>query len=403
MNWIEKAFQERQSAGINYTLARMEALMMELGHPQEELPVIHIAGTNGKGSTVIFTDALLRDAGKKTAAFMTPSLGERHEQVYENGFPIKEIVFAEALEIVLPAVRTVEKARGEMITPFELLTAAAFTAAARVIKADVFLVEAGMGGRLDATNITAVPACTVITSIGTDHLDYLGGTRESAAREKAGIMRRGVPCIAAADQKANEWLKEEADKYGALFKMLPEDWAYEAPNRFIFRGESLQLQAPGEHQARNARTAVAAAETVTAVKSNVLEQVFLPGRWEAFAQNAFFDTAHNIEAVQALTASIPEEKRVTFLTAVMRDKPAEEMMRLLSGRGTVHVCEMPDPRGLTQTEWAERAPELFFQSSPAAFIDHWLEASSEKEMLVVTGSHAFIQYLKRERKSADER
>lgn len=396
MELIDKVFEERKEAGILYTLERITQLMEELGSPQNELDVIHVAGTNGKGSTVTYMEALLREAGKKTAAFMTPSLGERHEQVYHNGKPVTEEMFAAALELVLPAVLKVEAERKELVSPFELLTAIAYTAAARIMKADVFLVEAGMGGRLDATNITALPVCTVITSIGTDHAEYLGGSRESVAREKAGIMRRGVPCISAADKEANEWLQQEAKRCGADWQQLPDDWEYSAPDQLMIQGEKVKLQAPGEHQARNARAAVAAAETVASVHLPALEQVQLPGRWEAFAPNAFYDTAHNTEAVAALTASLPEDKDATFLTAVMRDKPVKEMLRLLEEKGRVHVCAMPDPRGLTRKEWENIAPGCSFEEQPVAFIKHWTENHKEDELLVVTGSHAFIQYVKKE-------
>lgn len=398
MKEIEQAFKTRKEAGIAYTLDRMQALMTALGEPQEEIPVIHVAGTNGKGSTVTYMETLLRKAGKKTAAFMTPALGERHEQISSDGEPITEKIFAEALIQMMPAVEHVEKDRQEMISPFELLTAAAFNAAARIIKADVFLVEAGMGGRHDATNIVRTPRVTVITSIGTDHADYLGGTREAVAKEKAGIMRREVPCISACDQEADGWLEKEAAAIGALWEPLADDWNYQEPDILVVEGKKITLPARGEHQAINARTALAAARYITGVNAVDLQEAVLPGRWEALAENIFMDTAHNKEAVEALVISLPEDRNITFLTAVMRDKPVASMVRQWEARGTLNVCEMPDPRGMKKEEWYEQFPHVNFVDLPEKWLQEWEENSNAEDMLVVTGSHDFIRFIKQQRK-----
>ncbi|SDN58717.1 bifunctional folylpolyglutamate synthase/dihydrofolate synthase [Alkalicoccus daliensis] len=394
MTEADKVFTAREDAGIAYTLDRITKVMKELGEPQNTLPVIHVAGTNGKGSTVVYMETMLRKAGKTTAAFMTPSLGERHEQVLVNGEPVTEAVFAEAVARIMPAVEKVENERKEMVSPFELLTAAAFVIAAEIAEADVFLVEAGMGGKRDATNIVHAPRAVVLTSIGTDHAEFLGGTREAAAREKAGIMRKGVPCISACDKEAESWLSEEAEKIGALWEPISQDCDWKAPNILLTSGKTIHLPAPGAHQARNAIAAIAAASYITKVYEEDLEQASLPGRWEPFAENVYLDTAHNKEAVEAMMQSLPKGKKITFLTAVMRDKPVADMIRQWEKQGTVFVSEMPDPRGMTKEEWKKKFPHLHVVTSPADWIENWINSSTAGELLVITGSHDFIRFIK---------
>ncbi|WP_187254511.1 bifunctional folylpolyglutamate synthase/dihydrofolate synthase [Alkalicoccus halolimnae] len=394
MTASDRAFADREDAGIVYTLTRMEKLMEALGHPQNARPLIHAAGTNGKGSTVAFIDQLLQEGGKTTASFTTPSLGERHEQLTFNGVPVSKAIFDKAVELVLPAVQKTEAALGEKVSPFELLTAVVYTASAEILKPDVLIIEAGMGGRLDATNVAFKPAAVVLTSIGTDHAEYLGGTREAVAREKAGIMREGVRCISACGEEADAWLREEAEKTGAFFEPLAGDWSFAEPDMFIWKEESVRLPVPGEHQARNARAALAAVEELVQPKLSALARSSHPGRWEHFTEKVILDTAHNTEAVRELCRLAQTLTNVTFLTAVMRDKPVREMMNLMNQTGEVTVTAMPDARGMTEDEWYREFPELPFTARPA----EWVTSQAERDgrTIIITGSHAFIRYMRSE-------
>ncbi len=394
MKVSDKAFEKRESAGIMYSLDRMEALMEELGQPQNRCPVIHVAGTNGKGTVVTFIDRLIHEEGRKTAAFMTPSPGERHEQLTSGGRPVSSGLFEEAVNLVLPAVEKVEEARGETISSFELLTAVVFTAAAELIKPEILIIEAGMGGRLDATNVVRKPEATVITSVGTDHAEFLGHTREAVAREKAGIMRPEVPCISACDEEADEWLRQEAERIGAVWTPLPDDWTFTEPDLFTWRGETAWLPIPGKHQARNARAALAASEIFVKPKLSSLEKAEQPGRWEAFGPGIILDTAHNKEAVEALCDTAARYPRVSFLTAVMRDKPVHQIVETMQQLGEVTAAGMPDERGMTQEEWEKEFPGLPFTGDPHAWIREKQRKLKYQELLIVTGSHAFIRFIK---------
>src|SRR5918996_5241184 len=174
---------------IDLSLARIERLLMALGHPERRLaPVVHIAGTNGKGSTLAMLDAMLRAAGRSVQRYISPHLVRFDERFLFDGQPIAEPELADVLDV---CERT---NRGEAITEFEIITAAAFLAFARR-KADVLLLKTGLGGRLDATNAVARPRLTALAPISLDHQAFLGERIEQIAFEKAGILKPGVPCI----------------------------------------------------------------------------------------------------------------------------------------------------------------------------------------------------------------
>ncbi|MFM7420062.1 MAG: bifunctional folylpolyglutamate synthase/dihydrofolate synthase, partial [Alphaproteobacteria bacterium] len=173
---------------IDLSLGRMEALLAKLGHPERRLPpVIHVAGTNGKGSTCAFLRAIGEAAGQRVHVYTSPHLVRFHERIRLAG----DYVTDEALTATLEEVEAVNA--GAPITVFEITTAVAFMLFSRV-PADLLVLEVGLGGRLDATNVVPRPVASAITSISMDHMDFLGDTLGKIAAEKAGIMRAGVPC-----------------------------------------------------------------------------------------------------------------------------------------------------------------------------------------------------------------
>ncbi len=244
---------------IDLSLARMERILAKLGHPEEKLPpVIHIAGTNGKGSTLAICRAILEAAGLKVHTYTSPHLVRFHERIRVAGALISEDQLSALLE-------ECETANGsEPITFFEITTAAAFLAFSRT-PADYLLLEVGLGGRLDATNVIARPAACVITSIGLDHQQYLGETLVEIAREKAGILKPGVTGIIGAQPPGvREALEVVAERVGAPLHIADQDWQSFAQNgRMVFQDQSglldLPLPAlPGAHQIDNAGNAIAA-------------------------------------------------------------------------------------------------------------------------------------------------
>lgn len=250
---------------IDLSLGRVERLLAKLGSPQLKVPpVIHIAGTNGKGSVTAYLKSILEAAGKRVHVYTSPHLVRFHERIELAGpdgkaRPIGE----EALVDVLSRVQAVND--GDDITQFEITTAAAFLAFSEHA-ADAVLLEVGLGGRLDATNVIAKPALTVITSISMDHADKLGETIEKIAMEKAGILKRGVRCVVAQqDDEVLDVIRAEAGRVHADIIAWGERFdAYEQRARLIVQREDELLDLPmpgliGRHQVVNAATAVVAA------------------------------------------------------------------------------------------------------------------------------------------------
>lgn len=250
---------------IDLSLGRLERLLAQLGHPERRLPpVIHVAGTNGKGSTIAFLKAMFEAAGCRAHVYTSPHLVRFNERIAVAGAdgrarPIPEPELTRVLE------RVAQVNAGAPITFFEITTAAAFLAFSET-PADVLLLEVGLGGRFDATNVIDAPALTVITPISMDHADKLGDTVEKIAFEKAGIMKRGIPCIVARQTTAvSETLEAEAARRGVALIRWGQDFdAFEQRGRLVFQQQDqlLDLASPaliGPHQIVNAGTAIATA------------------------------------------------------------------------------------------------------------------------------------------------
>ncbi|MBN9889953.1 bifunctional folylpolyglutamate synthase/dihydrofolate synthase [Salipiger abyssi] len=244
---------------IDLTLDRVWRLLDALGHPERDLPpVIHAAGTNGKGSTLAMIRAGYEGAGKTVHAYTSPHLARFHERIRLAGKLISEEALTEVLD------ECWEANGGDSITYFEITTCAAFLAFART-PADVTLMETGLGGRLDATNVFEKPALTVITPISLDHQQFLGETLAAIAGEKAGILKRGVPCVVGPQpEEVMEVIEARAAKLGAPLIAHGQHWhAWEERGRLVFQDEHGLLDLPlptlpGAHQIENAGAALAA-------------------------------------------------------------------------------------------------------------------------------------------------
>jgi dihydrofolate synthase/folylpolyglutamate synthase len=244
---------------IDLSLDRMRRALAALDHPERRLPpVVHVAGTNGKGSTCAFLRAIAEAAGQRVHVYTSPHLVRFHERIRLAGALVEEEALAAALE-------EVERANaGAPITVFEVITAAALLLFARV-PADFLVLEVGLGGRLDATNVVDRPAATAITSISMDHMEFLGDTLEKIAFEKAGILKPGVPCATGAqDPAALRVIEARAAALGASLLARGRDWtiAPAGPGlRYADARGALDLPPlalPGPHQADNAGIAIAA-------------------------------------------------------------------------------------------------------------------------------------------------
>ena len=244
---------------IDLSLERMERILARLGNPQEQLPpVVHVAGTNGKGSTVAYIKSFLEQAELKVHCYTSPHLVKFHERIYVAGETIAEEKLSALLE-------ECEAANGDApITFFEITTAAAFLAFSRT-PADYLILEVGLGGRLDATNVVTKPALSVITTVDYDHQQYLGNTLTAIAHEKAGILKSGVSAIIGIQpDESRAEIERVAEKIGAPVFIANQDWqSFEQHGRLVFQDENglLDLSLPhlkGRHQVDNAGNAIAA-------------------------------------------------------------------------------------------------------------------------------------------------
>jgi dihydrofolate synthase/folylpolyglutamate synthase len=338
-----QALFARTTGGIKPGLERTEALLAKLGSPQRKLSAIHVAGTNGKGSVVATCEALLRARGLVVGRYTSPHLIDFRERLTLNGKPIFE---EEVLEFLKRWIPTAEEMGA---TFFEVTTALAFDWLVKQ-EVDIAVIETGLGGRLDSTNVLT-PRVATVTSIGLDHTDLLGDTLEAIAREKAGIFKAGVPAVIGEPVPEIRQLLAISAREAAAepVVILDDDYAISnvevsasGTSFTLTRGKDIvHLTTPllGEHQARNTATAIA---TVTALGkeylpppheiSKALSGVFLPGRFQRSGQ-FIFDVAHNPAGAHTVAETIraldPPHPR-TALVAVLADKDWRGIIRGLA-------------------------------------------------------------------------
>jgi dihydrofolate synthase/folylpolyglutamate synthase len=317
---------------IDLVLDRVWRLLDALDNPQTKLPpVIHIAGTNGKGSTQAMIRAGLEGGGKSVHAYTSPHLARFHERIRLAG----ELISEDALQGILEEC---ERANGgEAITYFEITTVAGLLAFSRM-PADYTLLEVGLGGRLDATNVIDTPALTVITPISIDHTQFLGDTIEAIASEKAGIIKRGVPCIVGPQPEvAMEVIERQAMRLGAPLLAYGQHWhVTEEHGRLIFQDETGLRDLPlpnliGKHQIENAGMALAALRYLE-MGDTALEAAVTDAQWPARMQRlktgplidatqdgeVWLDGGHNPAAGLALAETINRlQPRTTYLICGM--------------------------------------------------------------------------------------
>ena len=350
-------------------LTNMRALMDKLGNPQSALRMVHVAGTNGKGSTCAMIERMLREAGYKTGLYTSPYIEVYNERIRIGGKPVDGDTLAALVEAVFPAVEACN-AEGVAITEFELGTALAFAAFDRE-KVDVAIIEVGLGGRLDPTNIIT-PLVSVITEVGMDHMAYLGDTVEAVAREKAGIMKPGVPVVLSAqDRAARAVLESEAARIGceviapraAQVRETQEGVTLDVniQNKTI---HNLAVSLAGGHQAENASAALGVVYALErfgyavpdAAMRAALADVHWPGRLERFG-NILLDGAHNDPGVRALCAYCDRwlgQDKTVLLTGMMEDKETAKMAAMLASRVRMAVTTQPGvPRAMAAGKLAD--------------------------------------------------
>jgi dihydrofolate synthase / folylpolyglutamate synthase len=342
---------------IDLSLGRIGRLLAALGHPERRLPpVIHVAGTNGKGSTVAFARAILEAAGKGVHVYTSPNLVRLNERFRVARAGGGKFVEDDELADVLSECEA--KNGDEPITVFEIETAAAFVLFARH-PADILLLEVGLGGRLDATNVVERPLASVITRVSLDHRDFLGDTIEAIAAEKAGILKPGVPAVIASQMReALAIIERRAARLQAPLSIAGENWtATEERGRLVYQDDDglLDLPAPklyGRHQFENAGAAIAALRVgglrlpAAAFELGML-RVDWPARMQRLSQGRlppllpaeselWLDGGHNADGGRAIAAALADlEERVSrpliLIVGMLSTKDAEGFLRNFTG------------------------------------------------------------------------
>jgi dihydrofolate synthase/folylpolyglutamate synthase len=394
----------RTTGGFKFGLERTEALLERLGNPERRYPSLHIAGTNGKGSSVATMAALLKAKGFRVATYTSPHLVDFRERMIVDGVPIPA---DDVVEFIARHTPFVEEIGASF---FEATTAMAFDYFARA-GAEIALIEAGLGGRLDSTNVL-LPLAAGVTSIGYDHTEYLGDTLEEIAGEKAGIFKAGrAAVIGECDPRIRDLLAKRAERVGASrVRVVADEVRFERIEvtdagttcRFAWNGQETTLTTPlaGRHQAANLAFSLlmldAAGPAFSAQMDEAavnLSRVRIPGRFQHIGR-FIFDVAHNpagSEVVARTITTVSPQRPVTVLLCVLRDKDWREMIRTLAPVADRFVLTMaptaPASRAWDLEEAARFARGMSVRVDALADFDAALETAREGEgTIVVTGS-----------------
>lgn len=345
-------------------LERTHALLAGLGNPQKQLRFIHVAGTNGKGSTCAFLASVLEQAGYRVGLFTSPAVYSFEERIRVNGQPITY----DELTSVTEAVKQVAEALEEHPTEFELLTGVAFVHFARS-RCDVVVVEVGMGGRLDSTNVIEAPEVAVITPVSFDHCAFLGDTLAKIAGEKAGIIKQGVPVVCAPQApEAEAVICQIAHACACPFVQVDLSLEQGSEECFSYRDRhDLALGMRGVFQLENAATTLDALDVLKqrgwviseeAIREG-LRLAHWPGRFEVVSAEPLiiFDGGHNFSGISALAASLqhvyPQHYRIA-ISGVLADKDYRDMSEVLVDIADEIIAVAPDnARALTAKDYAE--------------------------------------------------
>lgn len=393
--------------GIRLGLERTLACLEALGGPHRAFPSIHVGGTNGKGSTSLLLASVLSAAGYRTGLYTSPPLECFGERIRVDGLELRDEAVPALYQAVLAAGREGPDPGG--MTQFEVITAMAFLHFARV-PVDAAVVEVGLGGRLDSTNVL-VPEVAVLTNVGLEHAEHLGGTLEAIAREKAGIVKPGVPVVTGAEGEALRPIEEVAASRGSAMRVRGVDFhvsgragelEYRGP-RWHLRG--LRLGLLGSFQEANLALALAALEILEergwrvpeeAVRQAVREARW-PGRLEVLGSGprVVLDGAHNPHASRVLARSLREDltyERLWLILGILGDKDARSILRDLIPQADEVVLTRPssararDPEEIERLARDVRATPLHTLPTVPEALDWVLKRARPTDLVCVTGS-----------------
>lgn len=403
----------RLRLGVKLGNERFSALLHRLGDPQEHLRVVHIAGTKGKGSTTAMAASVLQAAGYKVGMYLSPYVYDVRERIQIGGAMISRADFARWVSEIAPHVEALEQAEFGPTTEFELKTAVGLCYFAEQ-SVDCAVLEVGLGGRLDATNVVRKPLVTAITNIGLDHTELLGDTLGAIAGEKAGIVKPGVPCVTGVPPGGEAWdviARVCRENDAPLLAVAPPEESARGltlttPRRTL---SGLHLRLRGAFQELNAAAALTALDAITdpdgpkitdeAARLG-LESAWVPGRLEQVREHptVVLDVAHNEISARALAAALREQhgaetRRLTLVVGLSRNHAPEPFLEPLAALHPVRlIATQPAFRPRPAVEVAEAAKALGFaavevvDSSIADAVRFALASSGPDDLVCVTGS-----------------
>jgi dihydrofolate synthase / folylpolyglutamate synthase len=403
------------------TLHRIEAMCAALDHPERSIPAIHITGTNGKSSTARLATAVLVSTGLSVGTYTSPHLVSARERIALSGQPLSEDSFGRAFDHFFPYLEVVEKDLDEKLSYFEVLTALFFLWAAEA-PVDALVLEVGLGGLWDATNVVDAPVA-VITNIALDHVSLLGNTREDIAAEKAGIIKAGANVVTGErSPSVLGVIAQKATAKEASVATIDRDFVLE-DNRVAFGGryltlvtsagrhEGLFLPLHGGHQGTNAAIALEASARFLgrrALDTEVVAEAFgsaaVPGRLEsvnprgAEGPTVVMDVAHNPQAMSALVSSLAEAfafERVHFVIGILSDKDYGGMLAELTRVPcTVTLTSPQSVRSIPADDLEAAAAGLGLETKTASSVvgatAAAIDGSAPGDLVCVTGSHYVV-------------
>ena len=429
MNYIS-LIEELIKRGSVPGLDAIEGLLEELGHPEDNLKIVHIAGTNGKGSIFAYLSSILIAAGFKVGRYISPTISCYEERFQINGEYITKDKLARLYNIVEEAMKREEEKTGLKPTLFEVETAISFLYF-KEEKVDYALIEVGMGGRMDATNVIRHPELTVISSISYDHQAFLGDTLEEIAWQKAGIIKESCPVVLSenSDEVCKVIEQEATKKKVKCIEIKPTDYEVlsETPygSTFLWKEQRYETKLPGRHQVSNAVTALAASEylfrkdyeknnarkaiakkldemNVKSAQQGGIIRTCWPGRLEVLKKEPLFyrDGAHNPDGAKKLAAFLQKyftNKKIIYIMGVLKDKEYKKMLRYLMPMAKeVYVFKPKNERGLSAQILADTIKEVAdvsvtIESDVNAAVFRALDTAKPDDVLVACGSLSFME------------
>ncbi|MFD6441383.1 bifunctional folylpolyglutamate synthase/dihydrofolate synthase [Peribacillus sp. NPDC060186] len=417
MKEINYFFEQRQvQLGMNFGLSRMETLLTKLGDPQEGLKYIHIAGSNGKGSTLHYIKEILLEEGIRVASFTSPYLIRMNEQLKINTDEISNNDFVATFQELWPIVQEMDSA-GNGPTQFEILTAMAFSYFSKK-EVDLVLMETGLGGRLDTTNVIQ-PLLSIITSISLEHTNILGKTLAEIASEKAGIIKSGAPIISGVTaEEPAKVIEEKAASAGVPYYQLGrnfyvndvkqskhgQSFSISLDNRSI---QNIDIQMLGRHQIDNAALAIAAVMLVIegidekSIRKGIGEAKW-NGRFEKISDKplVIIDGAHNPAGIEVLIETLKihyPDYTYRFIFSSFRDKDYSQMLHTLEKEAIeIIVTEFNHERAADAEKLYEQCnhENKSIDKDWQAAIRKGRQKTGKKEMLVITGSLYFLSLVR---------